>query len=1106
MVFLKPSVGLVVLAIILCAAVSHADKQPAAAIVSPPDASHSERLAAAEIRRYVYVCTGILLPIVDATPASGDVIVAATVAKGLAPQEYTLVTRQEGKRRILRLAGGSDTATLYAAYRFAEHLGVRFYMHGDVIPDKRVKFEIPAVNEQAKPLFELRGIQPFHDFPEGPDWWNTDQYKAILSQLPKMRMNFFGLHTYPEDRPAAEPTVWIGMPEHCNEDGSVNASYPSLYYNTAMTAGWGFGAKKTSDYKMGAAALYDRDGYGSDAIRGFEPRPEADPDCNALFDRTGVMFRDAFDHARALGIKTCVGTETPLVAPRRVQARVGHVNPAFEVQGGNVAAYGAPIEGTEDDAVYQTCRWSLNGYTFPVPDGSYTVRLMFCETHYDIPGARVFNVSVQGRRVIEKLDVFAKVGKNVALDYAFDNIKPVDGRIAITFEPVVENPFIAGIEIVGADKTIRVNCGGPALKDFMADTGDLVVAPDDVQRLYEGMFTRIMRAYPIDYYWFWTPEGWTWQGTSEATVQATIDDINLARAGASAVGAPFQLATCGWVLGPQYDRALFDKVLPKDMPVSCINRQVGHEPVDPGFANVQGRGKWAIPWLEDDPALHSPQLWAGRMRRDACDALTYGCTGLMGIHWRTRILSPNVSALAQAAWSQEFDDPRPSREGVEGGGSATAKAKEFTDTDNDALYRTARKDVNAYHILVPNGRYRVTLQFCEPEHAEIGKRVFDVKLEGETVLTRLDIFEHVGSGRALDFEFGGVAVKDGRMDIEFVRRVDVPCIAAVSVEGANAKRRINCGGPALADYEKDLEPIDLFIPAADFYADWARAEFGPNVAGKTAKIFARIDCHLPRPSDWTDGPGGYRPDNAPWSRVEKDYAYVDEFAGLRKKVKSPGHLDRFDYWLANFRFMRASARMKCAWGAFNKALGKAKQAPAAEQARLARDEAVPARVELVGAVREMYAELLKTVSTTGEMGSITNLEQHTLPHVIEKPGVELEALLGGPLPPEAQLPADYAGPARIIVPVVRTSLEQGEPLNIVATVLAEMPPGSVSLYWRPLGQGEFTEVPLAHVARAMYATMLSVNEDIEYYIKAADAVWPATAPELNQTLVVVADS
>ena len=80
--------------------------------------------------------------------------------------------------------------------------------------------------------------------------------------------------------------------------------------------------------------------------------------------------------------------------------------------------------------------------------------------------------------------------------------------------------------------------------------------------------------------------------------------------------------------------------------MSCINRNVGFAPVEPGFANLEGRPQWAIPWLEDDPAMIIPQLWAGRMRRDAADALAYGCTGLLGIHWRTRILGPNVSALA----------------------------------------------------------------------------------------------------------------------------------------------------------------------------------------------------------------------------------------------------------------------------------------------------------------------------------------------------------------------------------------------------------------------------------------------------------------------------
>jgi hypothetical protein len=186
--------------------------------------------------------------------------------------------------------------------------------------------------------------------------------------------------------------------------------------------------------------------------------------------------------------------------------------------------------------------------------------------------------------------------------------------------------------------------------------------PETIQEVYKGIFQRIKETHPLDYYWFWTPEGWTWSGVEQGKVDTTILDIQSAIAASKEINSPFTLATCGWVLGPPQDRTLFDNTFPKDMPLSTINRDVGWTPVEPGFAKISGRPKWAIPWLEDDPAMIIPQLWVGRMRRDAADALAYGCTGLLGIHWRTRILGPNVSALARAAWDQEgwnpdFPDP-----------------------------------------------------------------------------------------------------------------------------------------------------------------------------------------------------------------------------------------------------------------------------------------------------------------------------------------------------------------------------------------------------------------------------------------------------------------
>ena len=159
------------------------------------------------------------------------------------------------------VVGGDATGTLYGAYRLAERLGVRFYLHGDVVPDKTIPLELGDINERGKPLFDTRGIQPFHDFPEGPDWWNADTYKAYVGQLPKLRMNFIGLHTYPEGGVGPEPVTWIGTANLIAAGGRVKASYPSRHF-TAANGTWGYQAAKTSDYSFGSAALFDRDDYG----------------------------------------------------------------------------------------------------------------------------------------------------------------------------------------------------------------------------------------------------------------------------------------------------------------------------------------------------------------------------------------------------------------------------------------------------------------------------------------------------------------------------------------------------------------------------------------------------------------------------------------------------------------------------------------------------------------------------------------------------------------------------------------------------------------------------------------------------------------------------
>lgn len=940
-----------------------------AKILCPRDATSLERFAAEEVRRYVYVCSGALLETAEKPNGKESIFVgeksriSVEGTATLGEQDYLLKTVAADGSKRLHLVGGSPSATLYAAYRFAELLGVRFYLDGDVVPDVQTPFRIPDIDERHTPLFPLRGIQPFHDFPEGPDWWTTEDYQAIIGQLPKLRMNFIGLHTYP-----GEPAVWIGQAVDVAEDGTVKYSYPARWCNTAVTTGWGFSAKKTSDYHFGGAMLFDRDGYGPEVSRGFETGTTSQEQHNEVFNRTGAMFKEAFAWARMLGVKTCVGTEVPLVIPEEVQQRVGR----------------------------------------KLDDGKY------------------------------ELDADAR------------------------------------------------------------------------RRIYEGMFTRIARAYPTDYYWFWTPETWTWEKIKESVVKATMDDVFLAIDAARNVRPPFQLATCGWVLGPQYDRSYFDKMLPKDMPVSCINRQVGMEPVEPGFADVKGRSKWAIPWLEDDPAMTSPQLWVGRMRRDAFDALKYGCDGLMGIHWRTRILRPNVAALAQAAWDQSgWSTVHAATSGVVGGSVASFPDAAIADTEDDVLYQTVRYDLSAYRLVVPNGTYTVTLRFCEPYYKEEGKRVFGVKIQGRSVIEKLDVFAAVGPNRALDKTFAGIDVTDGTLVIEFVKDVEFPCIAALDVVGQNVTTKINSGGEAYKDYVADLQPVSPHRPSGDFYRDWTRHEFGPEAAEDIAAILEKLDGRLPRPSDWVSGPGGYTPDTRAWDVVQKDYSFVDALATLRERIKGAGNLQRFDYWLSTFEYMRATAKMRCVWAEYNTAIEEIKKVEQTDRRRqLARETALPARKRLVEAVNEAGRQLLQTVNTSGEMGTLANLEQHSFPDLIEKPGQALQELLGEPLPADAQLGANYEGPVRIIVPTVRSSVLTGEELNIKVIVLAMEPPREVAVHWRELGKGSFNTVTLTRNARNTYAGGLSVaREGIEYYVSVAPGsgdpvVWPATAPQINQTVIV----
>ncbi len=86
-----------------------------------------------------------------------------------------------------------------------------------------------------------------------------------------------------------------------------------------------------------------------------------------------------------------------------------------------------------------------------------------------------------------------------------------------------------------------------------------------------------------------------------------------------------------------------------------------------------------------------------------------------------------------------------------------------------------------YQIPVLNMDYLVTLKFAEIYFAWNGSRVFDVSLQGQTVLSKLDLFHVAGTNRAYDITLP-VNVTGGILSIDFRSIVSTAKVNAILIK------------------------------------------------------------------------------------------------------------------------------------------------------------------------------------------------------------------------------------------------------------------------------------------------------------------------------------
>ncbi|EDX86073.1 Carbohydrate binding module (family 6) [Synechococcus sp. PCC 7335] len=113
-------------------------------------------------------------------------------------------------------------------------------------------------------------------------------------------------------------------------------------------------------------------------------------------------------------------------------------------------------------------------------------------------------------------------------------------------------------------------------------------------------------------------------------------------------------------------------------------------------------------------------------------------------------------------------------------------------TEDDTIYQTAavsrKKNAPANFVIpVDNGNYALNLHFAEIVHDDFGQRLFDIILEGETVLSDLDIFEKSknaffpGKDSALVLNFQDIDVSDGALNLTVESTVDKSIISGIEV-------------------------------------------------------------------------------------------------------------------------------------------------------------------------------------------------------------------------------------------------------------------------------------------------------------------------------------
>ncbi len=476
-------------------------------------------------------------------------------------------------------------------------------------------------------------------------------------------------------------------------------------------------------------------------------------------------------------------------------------NGSWGYVGGHSYSTADSISNTTDDVLYQSERYGMSGYKFDVPNGRYRVRLLFAEVYWGEAGRRIFDVDLEGTRVLDHYDIYSEVGKDAAAEKEYV-VEVGDGVLEIGFTNERDNSKISGIEVkrevvVGpANRLVKVSGDGQTGEAYHALGDSLRVRVEDsnghgISGLSVVFFVGSGGGHVMGdsiretnaagecgvRWWLGGSVGEQRLGVYVAGVDSlefsasAVADTSAAAAGSIEVDqSAGGVVRISWETG-EFSVGFVEYGLDTGYGIEVSDSSgmgLAHSVALSGLAEgqvyhyrIHTEDYAGNTWVSADSVF---EVMAAYERRVNCGGSAYADGN--GVEWS------GDQPYSAGSWGYV-------------GGHSYSTADSISNTTDDVLYQSERYGMSGYKFDVPNGVYEVSLYFDEIFFHEAGRRIFDVTLEDKNIIRNLDIYSTVGFANAYALTFN-CTISDSLLDLNFSANINFPKISAIYIKRVNS--------------------------------------------------------------------------------------------------------------------------------------------------------------------------------------------------------------------------------------------------------------------------------------------------------------------------------